>query len=170
MAYVLRHIPNNCRRVSILTRNKAAVQSLKNPHQQSGQEFIRCIYDSIQELQEKGTVTSVIWVPSESDEELLKVATKKAKEATREGATPERQFPRMLSTTFNIEKRKLKAERRLPENVGKYSKSIDSALPGEHTKRLLRRCRQVNVRADLNAKPSNTFSSDARAGKPIGRK
>ncbi|EJP60699.1 reverse transcriptase [Beauveria bassiana ARSEF 2860] len=83
MAYVLRHIPSDCRRVSILTRNRAAVQSLMNPHQQSGQEFIRCIYDSIQELQEKGTVTSVIWVPSESDEELLKAAKKKAKEATR---------------------------------------------------------------------------------------
>ncbi len=136
MAYVLRHIPGSCRRVSILTRNRAAVLSLKNPHQQSGQEFMRCIYDSIQDLQKKGTFTSIIWVPSESDEELLDIAKRKAKEATREASTSERQFPRMLSTTFNIEKGKLKAERRLPESVGKYSKSIDSALLGEHTKRL----------------------------------
>ncbi|KAM3490228.1 hypothetical protein MY3957_006467 [Beauveria namnaoensis] len=136
MAYVLRHVPSGCKRVSILTRSKAAVQSLKNPHQQSGQEFIRCIYDSIQDQQENGVSISITWKPTESDDELLNVAKRKAKDATREGARPEQQFPKMLSTTFNIEKRKLRAERHIPENVGKYSKSIDTALPGEHTRAL----------------------------------
>ncbi|EJP61690.1 reverse transcriptase [Beauveria bassiana ARSEF 2860] len=136
MAYVLRHVPSGCKRVSILTRNKAAVQSLKNPHQQSGQEFIRCIYDSIQDQQENGVSISITWKPTESDDELLNVAKRKAKDATREGARPEQRFPKMLSTTFNIEKRKLRAERHIPENVGKYSKSIDTALPGEYTRAL----------------------------------
>lgn len=36
IAYVLRHVPSGCKRVSVLTRNKAAMQSLKNPYQQSG--------------------------------------------------------------------------------------------------------------------------------------
>lgn len=63
----------------------------------------------------------------------------KAKHATRDGATPERQFPGMLSTTFNIERKKLKAERSIPEKVAKYSKSIDIALPGE-IKHFLFRC------------------------------
>ena len=141
MAYVLRHVPSGCKRLSILTRNKAAVQSLTNPHQQSGQEFIRCIYDSIQDQNETGVSISITWKSTDSDDELLNVAKRKAKDATREGARPEQQFPKMLFpkmlfATFNIEKRKLRAERHIPENVGRYSKNIDTALPGKHTRAL----------------------------------
>ena len=46
---------------------------------------------------------------------------------------PQTQFPRMRSTTLNIERRKLKAERYIPDKVGKHSKKVDAALPGDHT-------------------------------------
>lgn len=136
IAYVLRHIPNGPKRLAVLTTNKAATQSIAKPQQQSGQEFIRCIYESTEDLRNRDVSTSIIWLPSESDVGLLSAARKEAKEATRDGAIPERQFPRMLSTTFNTEKRKLQAKRCLPDAVGKHSKSIDTALPGDHTRKI----------------------------------
>lgn len=42
----------------------------------------------------------------------------------------------MQSTTLNLEKKKLNAERSLPDNVGKHSKMVDAALPGQHTRQL----------------------------------
>ncbi|EGX87663.1 acyl-protein thioesterase 1,2, putative [Cordyceps militaris CM01] len=63
-------------------------------------------------------------IPDEIADEHLDMVKRKAKEATREGMRPKRQFPGIVSTTFNIEKRKLKAERRLLENKGKYLKRL----------------------------------------------
>lgn len=109
--------------------------------------IVRCIYDSIQDQKEKGVSISITWKSTDSDDELLNVAKRKAKDATREGARPEQQFPKMLSTTFNIEKRKLRAERHIPENVGKYSKSIDTALPSEEDR--LWACRRQRLILDV---------------------
>jgi hypothetical protein len=42
----------------------------------------------------------------------------------------------MKSTTLNVERKKLKSERSLPDGIGKYSKRVDMALPGQHTRQL----------------------------------
>jgi hypothetical protein len=42
----------------------------------------------------------------------------------------------MRSTTLNNAQSKQKAKAGLPEDIGKYSKRVDSALPGKHTRQL----------------------------------
>jgi ribonuclease HI len=134
MAYALRSLPViRDRNVAVMTRNKAAVLSLRNPRQQSGQGYMQLIYEAIEKLRQNGNKVVIEWIPASEDEELLKLAKVEARKASEDQAMPQKQFPRMRSTTLNIEKRKLKAERSIPENVGKHSKRIDAALPGNHT-------------------------------------
>ena len=109
----------------------------RKPRQQSGQEYIRCIYDSVGELKENGNVVTIQWLPANNDHELLKTAKTEARKSTRKGTIPQQQFPRVQSTTLSIAREKQKASNQgLPENVGKHSKRVDSALPGKHTRQL----------------------------------
>jgi hypothetical protein len=139
------------RSIVLITRNKAAVLALRKPRQQSGQEHISCIYESIRALKRYGNTITIIWLPSGEENELFKLAKEKAKAATRQGTTPQTQPPRMQSTTLNIARAKLDTTRGLPENVGKYSKRIDTALPGRHTLQLYDRLswKEASVLAQL---------------------
>ncbi|KAI5458690.1 hypothetical protein BGZ63DRAFT_427066 [Mariannaea sp. PMI_226] len=51
---------------------------LKQPRQQSVQDYMRCIYDSIKELRDEGNVIEVMWLPT-SDNKLLKLAKVEAR-------------------------------------------------------------------------------------------
>jgi hypothetical protein len=135
MAYALRSLPTIAdRNVAVITSNRAVVMSLGNPRQQSGQIYMRLIYEAIEKLRERGNRVAIEWIPVSDENELVMVAKTEARKATKDGATPQRQFPRMRSTTLNVQKQKLKAERCIPEKVGKHAKSIDAALPGSHTR------------------------------------
>ncbi|EXL39090.1 hypothetical protein FOCG_18288 [Fusarium oxysporum f. sp. radicis-lycopersici 26381] len=137
MAYALRHLPDlEYRSVALLASNKAAVLTVRNPRQQSGQEYVGCIYDSINVLRVKGNVVAVVWMPTSAEHRLLKMAKKEARSASQDGAVPARKFPRMQSTTLNIARSSQRAGKRLPDNVGKFSKKVDAALPGKHTRLL----------------------------------
>ncbi len=76
---------------------------------------------------------AVMWTPLSEENELLKLAKKKAREATQQGATPQTKTPRMKSTTLNVARSKLDTNKSLPEKVGKHSKKVDAALPNKHT-------------------------------------
>jgi hypothetical protein len=137
IAYAMRSLPLIINRnVVIMTDNKAAVLSLGNPRQQSGQEYMQSIYEVIEKLRKKGNTVVIEWIPVSDDNEMLTMAKTEAREATNDGATPQRQFPRMRSTTLNIEQQKLRTERQIPGKVGKHVKRIDVALPGNHTRLL----------------------------------
>lgn len=134
MAYALRNLPHSeHQNIALFTRNKGAVAALNRPYQQSEQEFIKCIYDSVDQLIGKANTIAVGWASSDKNK-LLQAAKIQAKTATQQGTAPEVQFLLMKSTTLNIERRKLEGERCLPEDVGKFSKKIDAALPGSHTR------------------------------------
>jgi ribonuclease HI len=137
--------------VSLITSNKAAALSLKQPHRKSGQVYIRCIYDLIDELREDGNVVKVLWLPASGENKLLKRAKEEARKATQKGATPEQQLPSMQSTTLRIARSKVSINTALPEKVGKHSKRVDTALPGKHTKQLYDRLtwKEANVLAQL---------------------
>jgi ribonuclease HI/exonuclease III len=124
------------RRILLTTRNKAAVQALQKPRQQSGQRFIRRIYKLVRTLKRYGNMVTVAWLPTKEGDDLSKVAKDKAKAATRQGCTPPTQLPSMRSTTLNLTRARLDTTRKLPDNVGQHSKRIDKALPGKHTRRL----------------------------------
>ena len=123
-------------RMILTTRSKAAVQALRKPRQQSGQAFIRRIYDSAKNLKRHGNTVTVVWLPINERDELLKLAKDKAKAATRQGCTPLSQLPSMRSTTLNLTRAELGTTKKLPDNVGQHSKRIDKALPGKHTRQL----------------------------------
>ena len=124
------------RRIMLTTRNRAAVLALRKPRQQSRQEHISRIYEAVRTLKRYGNTITVLWLPSSGEDELLKHAKEKAKAATRQDCPPATQLPRMRSTTLNLMRAKLGTARKLPENVGQYSKRIDKALPGQHTRQL----------------------------------
>ena len=88
--------------IALLTSNKAAVLTLRQPQQQSGQVHICHIYDYARTLWKNGNMMAVMWTPLSEENELLKLAKEKAREATQQGATPQTQTPRMKSTTPNM--------------------------------------------------------------------
>lgn len=136
MAEALRTLPKiRFSTIALTTRNKAAVYTMRRPRQQSGQGYISQIYRTIQRLRRDGNTVTVLWLPASQECELARLAKQKAKTSTRSGNTPQTQLPRMRSTTLNVARKQLAAERP-PEKTGKYSKTIDTALPGKHTRRL----------------------------------
>ncbi|OAQ61371.1 reverse transcriptase [Purpureocillium lilacinum] len=137
MACALRRLPElRYRSVALLTSNKAAALTLRNPRQQSGQEYVGCIYDSIETLRRNGNMVAVLWIPTSAENRLLQNAKIQAREATKEGANPSLKFPRMRSTTLGVARAVHCIVRDIPDDVGKFSKKVDAALPGKHTLQL----------------------------------
>jgi hypothetical protein len=135
----------------VLTSNKAAVLSFRKPRQQSGQKYIRQAYDAVKRLRREGNVITVRWTPVANENELKRVAKERAKEATRPGSRPQIELPGVKSTVLNAARAKRGTTRCLPEKVGKYSKKIDTALPGKHTRQLYDKLswKEANVLAQL---------------------
>ncbi len=123
-------------RIELSTRNKAAVLTLRQPRQQSGQQHICHIYESIRALRRNGNTVTIRWLPAGEESKLWDIAKGKAKEATRQGATPQTQTPRMRSTTLNMAQSKRGTSNHLPDKVGAHSKRVGAALPGKHTRLL----------------------------------
>jgi hypothetical protein len=94
------------------------------------------VYQLVRALRRGGNTLKVLWLPSSEENELLKFAKEKAKAATQQGATPQMQLSNMRSTTLRIARAQRGTTKTLPENVGRYSKRIDTALPGRHTRQL----------------------------------
>ena len=91
------------------------------------------------------------WLPSSKESELLTLAKEKAKAATQQGASPQAQLTKMKSTTLRIARSIRNTTRYLPENVGKHTKRVDTALPGKHTRLLYDRLswKEASVLAQL---------------------
>jgi hypothetical protein len=111
-------------RIALLTNNKAAVLSLRRPRQQSGQEYIRRIYNLIRRLRKEGNTVTVIWTPAHDENKLMKIAKDRAQKATGPKAGPPTQRPGMKSTMLNNAQAKRGTTRSLPEKVGKHSKRV----------------------------------------------
>lgn len=92
IAYALLKLPDSNRQnIAIFSRNKGTVAALSRPHQQSGQEFITYIYDSVAELIGKANTVSVGW-DSPDKNKLLQAAKRQAKVATQQSAIPQAPF------------------------------------------------------------------------------
>ena len=136
MAEALSRLPKlRFRNIALITRNKAAVLTLRAPRQQSGQGYISQGYKTVQTLRRDGNAVTVLWLPASEESELASLAKREAKTATRPNTRPQTQLPRMRSTTHNIA-RKQGIAKKVPTDVGAYSKRIDTALPGKHTRQL----------------------------------
>ncbi|KAK1461393.1 hypothetical protein CTAM01_17121 [Colletotrichum tamarilloi] len=125
------------RAIHVFTRNKAAVLAIRNPRQQSGQREIRQLYSSMQALQRRGNRFTLFWLPSAVESDLAQAAKAAAKESTRPSKTPQKRPARAYSTALRIALQSVRQKYgALPDNVGAFSKKIDIALPGRHTREL----------------------------------
>src|SRR5882757_894721 len=108
----------------------------RRPRQQSGQEYIRRIYNFIRRLRKEGNTVTVIWTPAHDENKLQRIAKERAQKATGPKAQTPTQRPGMKSTMLNNARAKRGPTRSLPDKVGVHSKRVDTALPGKHTRRL----------------------------------
>lgn len=125
-----------CPHLTLLTRNKAAMLSLRQPRQQSGQEHISRIYNSIRHLRREDNAVTVMYAPAHDDDKWKKIAKEKAQMATSSKAGLPTQRPGMKSTMLNAARAKRSPTRSPLEKVGIHSKRVDTALPGKHTRQL----------------------------------
>ncbi|KAJ5494161.1 hypothetical protein N7463_010248 [Penicillium fimorum] len=136
--------------ITLLTSNKAAALTLRNPRQQSGQEFVCQLYRSMRKLR-NGNQINVQWISTSEDNKLRGLAKEQARTATQEDALPQERVPRMKSTTLNIARSQAVPCSKLPENIGRHAKRVDAALPGKHTRLLYDRLtwKEATVLAQL---------------------
>ncbi|KAL2197484.1 hypothetical protein P885DRAFT_35291 [Corynascus similis CBS 632.67] len=120
--------------VTIVTRNQSALAAIRQPRQQSGQSTIRQIYESTRLHQQRGNSVEFLWIRAESDFTLGSEAKAATQRETRQGYTPRSQMPQSKSTTVRLAIAKQRQGRVLPEGAGKFSKAMDTALPGKHTR------------------------------------
>jgi hypothetical protein len=107
---------------------------LLNPRQQSGQSYIYQIYESSQKLKETGNQVLAIWTPANEQVTLKEKAKAMARQATEPGSVVKDQTPSAKATVLCLAKRK--HEGKLIEGVGEYTRKLDTALPGKHTRLL----------------------------------
>jgi hypothetical protein len=153
IAMALKNTPPSIfhRHVTVTTRNLSALAVIKQPRQQSGQDIIRQIYQSAKLLKQRGNSVDFVWIPAESDFTLGAEAKAAAQRATKQGPTPDCRPHQAKSTTIRLAIIRQQRGRALPEDVGKFSKAMDTALPGKHTRDLydkLKR-REASVLAQL---------------------
>ena len=77
--------------IAIFSRNKGAVSSPSWPYRQLGQEFIKCFYDSVEELSSKVNTVSVEW-DSPNNNRMMQASKRQAKAAAQHGAVSESPF------------------------------------------------------------------------------
>ncbi|OAQ59776.1 transposon I factor [Purpureocillium lilacinum] len=139
IAMALKCMPAGLRRreLTIVTSNRSALRVIRRPRQQSGQCIVRQIYDRIDCLQGRGCGVTFLWAPAKDDDfRLGTLAKAAAQRATQEGCVADTPPYRARSTSLRLALAQQCKFGQLPEGVGKYSKRMDKALPGNHTRAL----------------------------------
>ncbi|KZL86238.1 hypothetical protein CI238_13470 [Colletotrichum incanum] len=122
--------------IYVFSTNKAVVLAAGRPRQQSGQQEIRRINEAAKTLTSKGNKVTLFWLPAEVESDLKLKAKAAAKESTQQGRTPRKKPTRAYSTTLRNALWRVQKYCMLPEGVGQFSKRVDAALPGKHTRQL----------------------------------
>lgn len=139
IAMALRCIPDGLQRrdLTILSSSQSSLKAIRRPRQQSGQVTVRQIYEHVERLGKGINRVKMIWIPSRDDDLTMgREAKRQAQKATRAECTPQSLPYQARSTRIRLEAGQLRQQRTLPDRVGGYSKRIDRALPGKHTKTL----------------------------------
>ncbi len=138
MAWALEVLPANLvlSTITLLSSNKAAIQAVGQPRQQSGQQEIRNIYKVVDTLAHLGNAVRLVWIPAGTEYEITRAAKAAARQSTLKGKAPNGQPTRTRSTTLGTSEAARRTRYKLPDEVGKFSKKVDSALPGKHTRQL----------------------------------
>jgi hypothetical protein len=154
IAMALRCMPDGlqCRELTVVLSSQSSLKAIACPRQQSGQGTIRQIYKHIEQLGKGNNRVKMIWAPSRDDHFTMgRKAKRQAQRATRADCTPQSLPYQARSTRTRLAAAKLRQQQRLPHRVGSYSKRINRALPGKHTKALYNRLkrREANILLQL---------------------
>ena len=130
----LSNISLNDRVITLLSSSVSVLQVINCPRQQSGQSYIRQIYASIYKLHQTGNRVVAIWAPSNEQITLRE----KAKSMARQAVQP---LPQVTDQTSSAKATVLrlatqKHQGKPIERVGEFTRKVDSALPGKHTRLL----------------------------------
>ncbi|KAJ3454423.1 hypothetical protein MRS44_018317 [Fusarium solani] len=139
IAMALRCMPDGLqhRELTVLSSSQSSLKAIARPRQQSGQITIRQIYEHTERLGKGNNRVKMIWIPSRDDDLIIgRKAKRQAQRATRAECTPQSLPYQARSTRTRLVAAQLRQQQRLPDRVGGYSKRIDRALPGKHTKAL----------------------------------
>ncbi|RKK26968.1 hypothetical protein BFJ66_g16877 [Fusarium oxysporum f. sp. cepae] len=139
IAMVLRCMPHGLRHREVImaTRNRSALQAIAKPRQQSGQGTIREIYKHVERLEKGGNTIEMRWVSSTDESFTLGAKAKaEARKATDSGCRVTNPPKQARSTRLRVLLTQRRQRMMLPEGVGGYSKRLDKALPGKHTRTL----------------------------------
>jgi hypothetical protein len=101
-----------------------------------GQLYISQIYELVHKLRGRGNRILALWVPAQEEIVLKATAKAMARQGTELGQAAQKQRPGAKSTVLNLAIARLRQERTLPPGVGKYTREMDTALPGKHTRSL----------------------------------
>lgn len=124
--------------VTVLSDSQAALRALKAPACQSGQWVLRQITHSIHELEKsRGHTIMLQWIPGHANVVENERADLAARAATEVGKSSEIELPLLRSIELqkvlvNIKERNPK----LTAKTGKFTQSLDQALPGKHVRKL----------------------------------
>ena len=138
IAKALESIPSNLasRNVTVIPSNRSVVAAIRRPGRQSGQCTVRRIYDRVKHLRISGYSVGLMWEPANEDRQSLRVLAKAAaQQATEHGGAGIATY-QARSTRLRLALTRGRPCDRLPDGVGRYSKHLDKALPGTHTRLL----------------------------------
>jgi exonuclease III len=120
--------------IIVLSSNLSALQAINNPRQQSGQTHIRQVYSSTHKLQEYGNRVLTIWIPASGEIALKLKAKMMARQATEPLKQATHPTPSAKATVLQQERQRYKGA--TVERVGVFTRRLDIALPGKHTRLL----------------------------------
>ena len=133
----LKELPKEMRGRQVLvgTSNLGAMQAIARPRQQSGQQYIESIYRTVQKLKFKGNTVKTAWVPTIVVNELRLQAKNAARRALQQGRSAAASFPSAKATVLRTALAK-QVTTTIPPHIGRFSRNLDHALPGPHTKKI----------------------------------
>ena len=130
---------------TIFSDSQHALRLLQNPRQQSGQWLLAKILEEEKNLRVEGHKLQIKWVPGHAKVEGNEKANAAARMATKKSGN-QREAPATTSVPFPLFKATLLAAARayyktiqLDTKFGKYTRNLDHAVPGKHTKVLYNR-------------------------------
>jgi hypothetical protein len=103
MATALSRLPMlRYRNIVLLTRNKSAALTIRQPRQQSGQGQVFHVCQLVRALRREGNTIKVLWLPPSEENELLKFAKEKAKVATCNDVRLRSRYTSLSQKDYNI--------------------------------------------------------------------
>lgn len=125
--------------ITLLSDSQSALNALKKPARQSGQWLLKQIVLAINDLKTNtGHTILLLWVPGHAKVAENERANLAAQAATEKGKSPERELPQLKSIAVQkiIYELSHRSHDKLTPTVGKFTQSLDHALPGKHTRKL----------------------------------